>query len=362
MKKKVIIIVSILILLISGLIIYFSFFKLDYKKEITLYIKDNVPNSKLYTNKELEIEWKDLKQEDSKLYYSGTYNGYIKYNGRKFKIKLIVKDKNKPIIEGVEDINVVKSSNIDLLKLIKVTDDSKDKLSIKIIGDYDLNKVGSYNLKYEVKDSSNTTSKDFKLTVYDSLNHSNSDKINYTKKGYKIINKNGLYYINDILIINKTYTLPSSYYPGTLATDFNTNYNKLINQSKKDNINLFIVSGFRSYNTQSVLYNNYMKRDGKKAADTYSARPGHSEHQSGLAADINSTDASMINTKEGKWLNDNCYKYGFIIRYPKGKEDITGYIYEPWHIRYVGTELATTLYNNGDWITLEEYLGITSNY
>ena len=217
MKKKVIIIVSILLLLISGLIIYFSFFKLDYKKEIT--------NSKLYTNKELEIEWKDLKQEDSKLYYSGTYNGYIKYNGRKFKIKLIVKDKNKPIIEGVEDINVVKSSNIDLLKLIKVTDDSKDKLSIKIIGDYDLNKVGSYNLKYEVKDSSNTTSKNFKLTVYNTLNHSNSNKINYTKKGYKIINKNGLYYINDILIINKTYTLPSSYYPGTLATDFNTNYN-----------------------------------------------------------------------------------------------------------------------------------------
>ena len=134
------------------------------------------------------------------------------------------------------------------------------------------------------------------------------------------------------------------------------------NDAKNNNINLYIRSGFRSYNTQVSLYNNYVKRDGKAAADTYSARAGHSEHQTGLAADINSLDQSFINTKEGKWLNDNCYKYGFIIRYPKGKESITGYIYEPWHIRYVGTDISSKLYNNGNWITLEEYLGIDSKY
>ena len=127
-------------------------------------------------------------------------------------------------------------------------------------------------------------------------------------------------------------------------------------------ISLSIISGFRSYSRQSTLYNNYVNRDGKAAADTYSARAGHSEHQTGLAADINSLYQSFIDTPEGKWLNNNCHKYGFIIRYPKGKESITGYIYEPWHIRYVGVDIATSLYNGGNWISLEEYLGITSKY
>lgn len=127
-------------------------------------------------------------------------------------------------------------------------------------------------------------------------------------------------------------------------------------------INLSIISGYRSYNTQYTLYNRYVSKDGKAEADTYSARAGHSEHQTGLAADINSLKKSWINTEEGQWLNNNCYKFGFIIRYPEGKESITGYMYEPWHIRYVGVDIATDLYNNGNWISLEEYLGITSQY
>ena len=132
--------------------------------------------------------------------------------------------------------------------------------------------------------------------------------------------------------------------------------------AKNNNINIYVISGFRSYERQNTLYNNYVNRDGKEKADTYSARPGHSEHQSGLAADINSLSQSFENTNEGKWLNENCYKYGFIIRYPKGKEDITGYIFEPWHIRYVGYELSSKLYNNGNWITMEEYFNIDSKY
>ena len=110
------------------------------------------------------------------------------------------------------------------------------------------------------------------------------------------------------------------------------------------------------------LYNNYVNRDGVVAADTYSARAGHSEHQSGLAFDVNTINDSFANTEEGKWLNDNCYKYGFILRYPNGKSDETGYQYEPWHFRYVGVELAEKLYNNGNWITVEDYFGITSRY
>ena len=98
------------------------------------------------------------------------------------------------------------------------------------------------------------------------------------------------------------------------------------------------------------------------AADTYSSRPGNSEHQTGLCFDLNSIEDSFQYTSEGKWVNDNCYKYGFCIRFPKGKDAYTGYQYESWHLRYVGTELAEKLYNNGDWISLEEYFGITSEY
>ena len=132
--------------------------------------------------------------------------------------------------------------------------------------------------------------------------------------------------------------------------------------AKEENLDIFISSGYRSYNRQKTLYNNYVSNDGKEEADTYSARPGHSEHQSGLALDVNTVDDSFANTEEAKWLVENCYKYGFILRYPKGKSNETGYKYEPWHFRYVGEDLATKLYNNGNWITMENYFGITSTY
>ena len=130
----------------------------------------------------------------------------------------------------------------------------------------------------------------------------------------------------------------------------------------KEGLNIWISSGYRSYWDQNYIYNNYVSRDGQAAADRYSARAGHSEHQTGLAFDLNSIDDSFTYTEEGKWTKDHCYNYGLILRYPQGKESITGYMHESWHFRYVGVELATKLYNNGDWITLEEYYGIDSKY
>ena len=112
----------------------------------------------------------------------------------------------------------------------------------------------------------------------------------------------------------------------------------------------------------TVLELQVVKRNGKKAADTFSARPGASEHQTGLAFDLNTITNSFKDTAEGKWVNKNCYLYGYILRYPEGKTNETGYIYEPWHIRYVGKELAKKLYNNGNWITMEDYFGIDSKY
>ena len=168
-----------------------------------------------------------------------------------------------------------------------------------------------------------------------------------------------LTYINGILIANKTYSLPESYAPGIDKTAESA-LNKMINAAKQDGINLFIKSGYRSYSTQKTLYNNYVARDGVAAADRYSARPGHSEHQTGLAFDLNSLEQSFDETKEGKWLAEHCHEYGFIIRYPKDKEDVTGYMYEPWHVRYLGDDIAKDVYESGK--CLEEYLGITSEY
>ena len=182
----------------------------------------------------------------------------------------------------------------------------------------------------------------------------------------------GVTYFNGILIVNKSYSMPASYKPTSalnmdickycFTEETRASYNEMVNAAKNDGISLDVVSGFRSYETQNQLYNGYVSRDGKEAADTYSARPGHSEHQTGLAFDVNLAGDAFNNTPEAKWVNDNCYKYGFIIRYPKGKTNYTGYKYESWHLRYVGKELAEILYNNGDWVTLEEYFNLTSEY
>ena len=129
----------------------------------------------------------------------------------------------------------------------------------------------------------------------------------------------------------------------------------------KDNINIFLSSGFRSYDYQKQIYDNYCSWYGQESADTFSARPGNSEHQTGLAIDVNIVDDSFTGTAEAIWLENHCWEYGFIIRYPRNKQSVTGYKYEPWHIRYVGTDMSKKIHDAGD-ITLEEYFGITSQY
>jgi D-alanyl-D-alanine carboxypeptidase len=125
---------------------------------------------------------------------------------------------------------------------------------------------------------------------------------------------------------------------------------------------LMLASGYRSEAYQTQLYNSYVAKDGQAAADRYSARPGTSEHQTGLALDVGRSDAKCElegcfgDTPEGQWLAAHAQGYGFIIRYPNGKEKITGYEYEPWHIRYVGKDLATELYQNEQ--TMEEFFNL----
>lgn len=380
-KKNILIsIIVVFLILIVSIILILNVYNrnLIYKKSLSIKIGEELPVIDDYINKEeqkrldsTEIEWKDVTIEEGKIYNAGKYTGYIKFKSEKIEVTLEVIDDEAPILEGVEDITIYVNTQLDLLSNIKTSDNSHDEVDVKINGEYDVAKVGEYQLSYIATDKSgNETVKEFKLIVKEKENSSVTPPIQASEnvvigkssKGYTIKRINGIYYVNDILIANKTYALPSSYVPGGMLDIFMNAFNTMQADAATQGIGLSIISGYRSYSRQSTLYNNYVARDGKDAADTYSARAGHSEHQTGLAADINSLYQSFINTPEGKWLNNNCYKYGFIIRYPQGKESITGYMYEPWHIRYVGKDIATTLYNNGNWLTLEEYLGITSVY
>lgn len=165
-------------------------------------------------------------------------------------------------------------------------------------------------------------------------------------------------YINGVLLVNKKYGLPPSYAPGE-SKEAKRAFEEMAKEAKKHGFHLEAFSTYRSYSTQKRLYEAYVKRDGQKEADRYSARPGHSEHQTGLAFDIGEVGKSGTRFQESdatRWMAENSYKFGFILRYPKGKEHITGYMYEPWHFRYVGKDLATKIYNSG--LTLEEYLGV----
>ena len=172
------------------------------------------------------------------------------------------------------------------------------------------------------------------------------------------------HYINGVLLVNKKYGLPKDYNPGE-SKEARSEFERMKKDASKSNIYLNAFSTFRSYSYQYNLYWNYVKRDGQEKADTYSAKPGYSEHQTGLAFDIGGKNSKLWandgfhNTTEAKWLANNAHNYGFILRYPKGKEHITGYKYESWHYRYVGVELAKKIYNSG--LCLEEYLGEYKN-
>ncbi|KOP83084.1 D-alanyl-D-alanine carboxypeptidase family protein [Cytobacillus solani] len=185
---------------------------------------------------------------------------------------------------------------------------------------------------------------------------------------------------NFMVLVNKEFSLPDGYTPEDLVRpnvlysfgdqDIEKAYMRkdaaaaletMFAEAKKQGIHLFAVSGYRSFNRQTQVYNAEVSKFGEEKAALAVAVPGTSEHQTGLTMDLSSQSAKFElseqfgETPEGKWIAANAHLYGFILRYPKGKEAITGYKYEPWHFRYVGKEAATTIYNKG-W-TLEEYFG-----
>lgn len=176
--------------------------------------------------------------------------------------------------------------------------------------------------------------------------------------------------VNGILFVNKKNPLPSTYAPQVVNIQGHTGeqvavdaLQMLIDGAKRDyGYNIKVVSGYRDYAYQTTLYNNYVTANGKAEADKFSARPGYSEHQTGLTFDVLGGTTTKLTeafgtTAEGKWIAENAYKYGYIVRYPKGKDGVTGYQYEPWHLRYIGVSEAQKMKDSGK-ETLEEYFNL----
>lgn len=342
--KRIVPIVTILLLLII-ISIYFIFFYPFLK------IKINGKDIKLEVNTKYKEKGATVIGTKNKYTISGkvntkklgtytlTYKVKMLKTTKKATRKITIIDTTKPEITLTgSDITIYVGETYQEPGYT-ITDNYDKDLTNKIIinNTIDSSKAGEYKITYEVSDSSNNkTTTERKVIVIE------KPKMPGT-------------YINGILIVNKKYSIPSTYNPGINQTAYNA-LQELQKDAKANGHSIPLVSGFRSYQRQETLYNNYVAKDGVELADTYSARPGHSEHQTGLAFDVGAIDDNYGNTPAGKWLTENAHNYGFIIRYLKGKEHITGYKYEPWHIRYVGTNHATKIYNSN--ITLEEYLGV----
>lgn len=175
-------------------------------------------------------------------------------------------------------------------------------------------------------------------------------------------------YLDVTTLVNKYNKLPDNYEIDDLVTldeEYSSRGEKIreiaykdlkvmFDKAREDGINLNVISGYRTSEKQNTLFNNSVKKNGIEHALMYSAKMGHSEHQLGLAIDINTTQESFKNTNEYKWLKNNSYKYGFIERYKENKENITGFAYEPWHYRYIGIDNATKVFTEN--ITYEEYV------
>lgn len=170
-------------------------------------------------------------------------------------------------------------------------------------------------------------------------------------------------------MVNKKYSLSSTYAPGKNKATQEA-FKKMKKAAKKDGITFTTLSWYRSYSSQKSVFNYWASIDGVKKAEMYSARPGKSEHQTGMAIDVGSStkpstnlETSFAKTSEGKWLKANAHKYGFVIRYPKGKTGKTGYNYEPWHIRYIGGSYENAKYHakkiTEKKITVEEYFKLS---
>ena len=195
-----------------------------------------------------------------------------------------------------------------------------------------------------------------------------------SREGWEIFSDTG----SLLLLANKKHPLPEGYEPSDLREpnvpmvygsaplrdEAASALEEMFAAAANDGVTLILGSGYRSQEYQDQLYSGYSAEYGWEVADTISSRPGYSDHQTGLAADISDHDGATYLTQdmeyapEGIWLKDHAHEYGFIMRYPKGKDAVTGYAYEPWHFRYIGRDYAAAVWNVDEFYTFEEYFGV----
>lgn len=366
-KKKIIIICSVVsfVVVICFVILFFIYnsfsLEINGKKNVLVEVK------KKYVDKGAKsfalgrkIDVKTSGKVNSKKL--GTYK--IVYSSRYFlfekKITRIVKviDSVKPTInlKGDEEVTIILGKEyIDDGVEVKDNYDKKLGKKVKVTNKVDKDKIGTYDIIYEVKDSSGNSAKVVRKVNVVKKEEAIQEEKKVVSASNGSSSKVGTY-IKGILIVNKKYHLPADYNPGVDPTA-EAALSRLQAGAMEAGFSMPMLSGFRSYTYQQSLYNKYVARDGVAKASTYSAKAGQSEHQTGLAFDVGKIDDNYGDEAAGQWLAANAHKYGFIIRFLKGKESITGYQYEPWHIRYVGESVALDIYKKG--ITLEEYLGVS---
>lgn len=318
--------------------------------------------------KDIKVDYSSLKMVKDKDYpevgeyeLPFTYRTMIKHSD---KLKVVVKDTTKPEFTSFsEKIEVAKGNkDFDFKSYFKASDLSNCTLDIDT-KDVKFDKEGDYTAKVTATDAhKNKESKKFTVVVKAEekaaiASVDNEQKVSGTSQS----SSNSAvkpYYKNGILIVNKKHPVPPGFGGGVNQTALAA-VNRMISDMKAEGLSVdSTTSNYRSYSYQSTLYQNYVSAYGQASADTFSARPGYSEHQTGLAFDLREPGGGSLltNSKATRWVAKNAHKYGLIVRYQSGKEWITGYQAEPWHVRYVG-DIATSVYNSG--LSLEEYLGVS---
>ena len=376
LKKGRILLVSIIFISIISISIYLLIPKTyGYKKEVIDVFKetnvyDKVKEKKLYSKVLEEAVLQNIFNEE--------------YFDEYFEITYVEEE------TSTEDINILLELGYKAEEINVFYEKVPDSISVITSNDYNANIINYLDLDYFKEENLDRYIKydndDDKLSsVYDVTviedNYSYVDTVTFVNA---YLDKD--YYTNDInidnevakkldVIVNKYYKLNKDYEPDDL-TKINSKFSAGSNQklrkeaavkfeemasdALKEKLKIYAGSTYRSYSYQLGLYNRYVAKDGFDEAETYSARAGYSEHQLGLAVDILNGKWSYLSEtdKEYDWLINNSYKYGYILRYPRNKEYVTGYVFEDWHFRYLGIDLATKVYNSG--LTYDEYVARNS--
>lgn len=335
----------------------------EYGEEINLDKKTILETENQEIIDSIKFDLSKLKLEEDKDYPSvGSYTVNVSYDTlfqkQTKKLKIEVKDTTKPDFKKtIDEIMLsVGESEHDFHADFEISDLSEAKLDFDFES-VDFNQPGEYEAKAIAQDKyENKSEKSFKIIVQKLSEAETSTTTQENVDTNTAPTSSAPTYVNGIMIVNKKHGLPASYAPGEDATA-GSQIRRLIADMQAQGYSISSsYSGYRSYDYQNGLYWNYVNGYGQAQADTFSARAGYSEHQTGLAFDLIHSNGSLVTTNpEVDWIAANAHNYGFIVRYQYGKESITGYQAEPWHLRYVG-DAATSIYQSG--LTLEEYLGV----